>query len=71
MSRYQYEFCKFGVLMRKNRLAVTDSYGNHICGKPEFVWWWPVNWVVVGGCVLVLMPIALWIEYKKRKGTTP
>lgn len=63
MGKYIYEFKRFGCLDRQNGISITDMHGNYICGKPQLVWWWPINWVVVA----LLLPLAALTTWRKRR----
>lgn len=70
MGKYVYEFGRCGVLFRKNGVTITDSFGNYIAGKPMFVPWWPVNWLVFATGIPVLAARNLW-RYLVRPARDP
>jgi cytochrome c-type biogenesis protein CcmH/NrfF len=71
MGKYIYSFMKFGVLQRSIGLPMTDSCGNYIAGEPHFVWWWPINWVVIGCYFLIFGPRFFWLAWKSRNHNEP
>lgn len=71
MGKYVYEFERFGVLFRKNGITMTDYAGNYISGEPHWVWWWPINWIVLIAYAVPFLPIHMWRAFKSRKDKTP
>jgi len=69
MSAYNYTFERFGCLMRSRGIPIIDAEDNYLCGEPQFVWWWPINWVVITIYVILFLPIHLYRAYKDRKVT--
>ena len=70
MGNYLYEFERFGCLFRKKGVTITDALGNYIIGEPHWVWWWPINWIVITVYAIPLMPIFMWRAFKARKQDT-
>lgn len=64
MGTYNYEFQKFGCLFRQKGITVTTSDGHYISGEPKFVWWWPINWIVIAIGFPITVVIHLWNRRK-------
>lgn len=57
-----YEFGRYGTLLRRNGLPIYVG-DELICGRARFVWWWPVNWLVV----LCALPVIVWNRWRKSR----
>lgn len=66
MGKYQYEFERFGTLFRQKGVTVTDAYGNYICGKPHWVWWWPPNWLAIAIGLPIVGARLLWRKLRSK-----